>query len=246
MIRSALIWLCASLSLGPAALAQTTQEMTEIRNQAAIDIRPDRTYFLFRNDAPFGPALLRIPTDNEMHLYDTFQDSTKNIRNLQIIDMGKPYQKFGRTKIFLIEALPGDYVLYGFGWRKLLYTCLCLGTVSFSGQAGEIVDLGTLLVAEAFKPSDIPELASVTNMGPSMNGFTGTLAAAIRPAIASIHLPSQLADKAIVPAKFRATGKFIAEHPLSINRLVPIPGILGYDRGVVLDLQTNSVAPDQY
>lgn len=207
MIRSTLISLFASLSFGSAATAQSTQEMTEIRNQATVDIRSDRTYFLFRNDAPFGPALLRMPTDKEMHLYDTSRDSTKNIRNLGIIDMGKPYQKSGTTKTFLIEAMPGDYVLYGFGWQQFLYTCLCLGTVSFAGHAGEIVDLGTLLVAEAFKPSDIPELASATNMGPSMNGYTGTLAAAIRPASASIPLPSQLAGKTIVPAKFRAHWK---------------------------------------
>jgi hypothetical protein len=31
-----------------------------------------------------------------------------------------------------------------------------------------------------------------------------------------------------------------------VNRLAPIPGVLGYDRGKVLDLATNKVAENQY
>lgn len=245
MIRNLLISFCV-LSLGSAATAQSTQEMTEIRSQAIVDLRSDRTYFLFRNAAPFGPAFLRVPTDKEMEVYDESKPPIENIHNLHIADMGKSYENSGAMKTFLVEAVPGDYILYGFGWRNILYTCLCLGTVSFTGKAGEISDLGTLLVAEAFKPSDIPELASATNMGPSMNGYTGTLAAAIRPASTSTPPPSQLAGKPIMPARFHAIGKFVAENALGINRLVPIPGILGYDKGAVIDLQRNSIAPNQY
>lgn len=146
----------------------------------------------------------------------------------------------------LIEARPGNYVMYGWGQADMLLTCMCLGTVSFAADAGKITDLGTLLVAPAADPSPIPELKAMTGLGASMNGHATTLASAIRPADDSTPLPAAVAGKPIVRADYRATGKFVSPFTLTINRLAPIPGILGYDRGTVLDLKSGTAAENHF
>jgi hypothetical protein len=181
-----------------------------------------------------------IPTlDNFNFVYD-------KIQNAQTVDMGRALEKAGKLKTLLIEAVPGNYVIYGLGFGQVFQTCLCLGTVSFTAEPGKIADLGTLFVAAAATKSDVPELAAETGFGPSMNGHIVTWAAAIRPATPSAPVPALLTGKPITPADYRAVGKFVAGFSFNINRLAPIPGVLGYDRGDVLDLVANKVAPNQY
>ncbi|MDH7975655.1 hypothetical protein QH494_26010 [Sphingomonas sp. AR_OL41] len=177
---------------------------------------------------------------------DEFNFVYGEVRNAQSIRMSQAFETTGKEKMMLIEALPGQYVLYGLGYGEIFHTCLCLGTVSFTAKPGQIADLGTLFVASASEKSDIPELASETGFGPSMNGHSVTWSAAVRPATASTPVPPLLAGKPLVPANYRATGKFVAGFAFNVNRLAPIPGVLGYDRGNVLDLASNSIAPNQY
>jgi len=118
--------------------------------------------------------------------------------------------------------------------------------VSFTAKPGQIADLGTLLVASASEQSDIPELVSETGFGPSMNGHLVTWSAAIRPAKASTPVPPLLAGKPLASANYRATGKFVAGFAFAVSRLAPISGILGYNKGDVLDLVNNTIAPNQY
>ena len=182
-----------------------------------------------------------IPPPPSVENFDFVYDGTRNIYSLRL---GAAFQKSDDGRVMLIEALPGSYVLYGWGHADMLLTCLCLGTVSFTADAGRITDLGTLLMAPTAEPSPIPELKAVTGLGLSMNGHAATLASAIRPATDSTPIPPAIADKPIVRADYRAVGKFVSPFALSINRLVPIPGILGYDRGTVLDLVSGTAAED--
>lgn len=177
---------------------------------------------------------------------DNFDFAYDGIRNVQTVNMGRTIEKADGERTVLVEARPGNYVIYGLGLADIFQTCLCLGSVSFPAEPGKIVDLGTLLVASADPKSSIPELAGETGFGPSMNGHLVTWAAAIRPANAATHVPAALAGKPITPAAYRAQGKFVAGFSFAINRLAPIPGVLGYDRGKVIDLVDNKVAPNQY
>lgn len=187
-----------------------------------------------------GIAIPPVPTLDEYNfVYD-------KVRNAQTIRMSQAFETTGKEKVMLVEALPGQYVLYGLGYGEIFHTCLCLGTVSFTAKPGQIADLGTLFVASASEKSDIAELASETGFGPSMNGHIVTWSAAVRPATASTPVPPLLAGKPLAPANYRATGKFVAGFSFNVNRLAPIPGILGYDKGNVVDLTNNSVVPNQY
>lgn len=188
----------------------------------------------------FAKAVPPIPT------VETFDFVYDGIRNIDSVDLAHALEKSDDGRVMLLEATPGEYVLYGWGIADLLNTCLCLGTVSFSAPAGKITDLGTLLVAPASEPSTIPELKPVTGMGPSMNGHVVLWASAVRPAAESTPVPAALAGKPIVRADYRATGKFVSPFAMGIHRLAPIPGVLGYDGGTVLDLVSGTAAENHY
>lgn len=187
-----------------------------------------------------GKTIPPVPT------LENFNFVWDGVQNAQTVNMGRALEKTGKVKTLLIEALPGNYVIYGLGYGNIFQTCFCLGSVSFPAKPGEIADLGTLLVSSASAQSDEPELKAETGFGPSMNGHLVTWAAAIRPATPSTPAPVMLAGKPIARAGYRAVGKFVAGFSFAINRLAPIPGVLGYDRGNVLDLIENRIAPNQY
>jgi hypothetical protein len=188
----------------------------------------------------FSKVIPPAPTlENFNFVYDA-------IRNIHSVTISHALEKPADGRVLLVEAVPGDYVLYGWGIADLLHMCLCLGTVSFSAEAGKITDLGTLLVAPAAEPSPIPELKDVTGMGSSVNGHVVLFASAVRPVNAATPTPAALAGKPIVPAAYRATGKFVSPFTFGINRLPPIPGVLGYDGGMVLDLVSGTVAENHF
>lgn len=267
------MWLGVTLllaSLASAASPKPADEFVEIKAGEAFTVRPDRAYLLFRTNSKetrvflgVSPVFLRIPTTEEMAIYEAAKRSAsleagqgskkrredfvyEGIRNIHSVSLGRALEKPKDGPVMLIEARPGDYVLYGWGTGDLLYTCLCLGTVSFHAAAGKITDLGTLLLAPAAEPSSTPELKAVTGLGASVNGTFVLWASAIRPVDGSTPIPAVLAGKPIVPADYRASGKFVSPFAAGIHRLAPIPGVLGYDGGTVLDLVSRTAAADHY
>lgn len=160
--------------------------------------------------------------------------------------MGRAFEKGAEQRTMLIEAVPGSYVVLGIGYANIMQTCLCLGTVSFAAEPGRITDLGTMFMFAASEESPFPELAGETGLGASMNGHIFLWAAAIRPSAPGTPVPAVPGGMPVAPAGYRATGKFVVPFAFGVNRLAPIPGILGYDRGDVLDLVNHTVAENHY
>jgi hypothetical protein len=178
---------------------------------------------------------------------EAFRFEYRAVANLNKIDAGRALVPGRPEAVYLIEAVPGDYVLYGiaFGaWQPGVHTCLCLGTVGFSAPAGVVTDLGTFLADTIDHVSTIPELSAESGYGPSMNGFLWTLGAAIRPATAETTRPALPEGAVVRAAVYRAVGKFIEPRALAINRLAPIPGVLAFDGGRVIDVASGRQAPD--
>ncbi len=176
---------------------------------------------------------------------DTFDYNHSDVQNLQSINLGKALEKGKDDRLMLIEAVPGSYVVYGAGNQNAMMTCMCLGTVGFDAKAGEITDLGSIHSDIAWQTSDDPVLASETGLGASVNGHWGLPAMGIVPA-ATPKAPAALAGKPVVVATYRAVGKFVGPPVFNINRLVPVPGVLAYDRGTVIDAKSGQPAADQY
>ncbi len=188
----------------------------------------------------FNKAIPPVPSP------ENFDFVFDEIKNTQTVNMGRVLDKSSDQWTMLVETMPGDYVIYGIGFGDFFQTCLCLGTVSFAAAAGKITDMGTVLIGSAASKAPQPELANETGFGPSMSGHVVTWAAAIRPVSPSTPVSALLAGKPVVPANYRATGKFVAGFSFTVNRLAPMPGVLGYDRGNVVDLVSNKVVENQY
>lgn len=174
---------------------------------------------------------------------ENFRFSYFGIKNRQNIDAGRAYIKAKPANTFLVEAVPGSYVLYGAGWQAATSTCLCLGTIGFVAEPGVITDLGEIIIAYAHEKSDRPELAGETGLGPSVNmGHHLLFAVAVKPAQDATNAPATLPKDKIRPANYQAVGKYVTSAVFSINRLAPIPGILAYENGKVIDVKTGKEA----
>lgn len=182
-----------------------------------------------------GPSTRPAPQPPSI---DNFQFVWDEVANLQDVDFGDQFVKSAAEETFLVEALPGDYVLYGFtpttGLPRLM-VCLCLGTVGFSAGAGEVTDLGYLISDFSFKPSLAPELNGRA-------GFVGT----VRPARQDSSMPAALANVPLVQARYRAIGRFFTPNAVNIDRLAPVPGVLDYSGGKVIDLAAGQEVPDNF
>lgn len=176
---------------------------------------------------------------------DSFRFRYDGIGNVNGIGHNRALERGATDNVYLIEAVPGDYVLYGASWGmglSSLGVCWCLGTVGFEAPAGTIIDLGTFYFDGAKFESSIPELRDETGFGPSSDTPFVLLAGTMRPAVTSAALPSTLAGRTTAPATYRAVGRFVEPNAGGINRLGPVPGILAYDRGRVIDVATGNEA----
>lgn len=190
-----------------------------------------------KRGAVFAEAIPPVPS------LDNFRFSYFGIKNRQNIDAGRAYIKAKPANTFLVEAVPGRYVLYGAGWQAATSTCLCLGTVGFMAEPGVITDLGEIIIAYAHKKSDRPELAGETGLGPSVNrGHHLLFAVAVKPALSITNVPATLPKDKIRPAIYHAVGKYVTSAAFNINRLAPIPGVLAYQNGRVIDAKTGREA----
>ena len=267
MIRRLLVALACMLAglAGPAwAKVDTSADFRLIRAGEPIQLRVDRAYILLRIDTSlshFSADLLRVPDQEEIGAYeaakraahdkvgakappiDAFVFDYKGRPDLYELPSGKWLAQNGKIATVLAEVTPGDYVFYGEGYGGFLYECMCLGTVGFSAPAGQVTDLGTMLIAYAARPSPIPELAGEVDLGPSAMMDYALFAVALRPQHNGEGIPDGIDAAKVMPARLHAIGTFVEPYSQLINRLAPIPGVLAYDAGRVIDVATGREAP---
>jgi hypothetical protein len=170
-----------------------------------------------------------------------------DIYNVQNIQADRALVQARPESTYLVEVMPGSYVLYGASWRwgpANLYVCFCLGSVGFSAPAGTVTDLGYFLADTVHHVSKIPELRPESGFGLTMSDPAILIGATIRPVRSDSPVPEALHGANVHPAEYRAIGRFFEPRAAAINRLVPVPGILDYDEGRVIDVRTGTVVPD--
>lgn len=157
--------------------------------------------------------------------------ATKRSENLEVGDL----------VTMLIEVPPGTYILYGTGvGSRGLVTCNCLGTVQFEAKAGIMTDMGALYADKVHGESPEPYLED--NLGKSMFNYGFILGQALVPATDATPVLAGLRSLPRVAAEYHAVGLFREPGAGSINRLAPVPGVLRYDRGTVVDGRTGQPA----
>lgn len=255
--------LSAALSASPLTAQSTAEDFRQLRSPREFELRQDRAYLLLRMDTDihkFSAVLLRVPGAEESAAYEaakhaaflkagakagpyeTFAFDYRGRPNLFNLASWKPYAKEAKLAFVLAEVKPGDYVLYGQGMGDILHQCFCLGTVGFAAPAGEITDLGTILFAFAARPSDVPELRGEVDLGPSASMDYALFAAALLPQPVGGAVPTGLDSSRVRPARLRAIGAFLEPNANVVNRLAPVPGVLAYDNGRVIDVASSAEA----
>lgn len=181
---------------------------------------------------------------------DSFAFVWDEVANLQDVYFGDAFVRGESENTYLVEVPPGEYVLYGLSPATKLpqmVVCFCLGTVGVRAEPGRITDLGYIIGDYAKMRSALPELADETGFGPSSDPGPWILAAGtVRPVRENSSLPAALRGTRIEPAAYHAVGRFFTPNAMGINRLVPVPGILAYDGGKVIDVATGQAVPDNF
>jgi hypothetical protein len=260
--RLVLALLVLIVAASPATARDTSELFRPIRAGEPVTIRPDKAYLLIRIGrlgSTQDPIILREPNPAETAAYETakaaafakkgskgdlasFAFDYDGPSNLFIISHGKSIVADKAEATVLAEVQPGNYVLYGQGFGRVLYQCHCLGTVGFSAVPGVVIDLGTYLSDNADKPSVYPELAAETNIGPTARMDFVLFAGGLVPAASNAALPPGVDRAAVRPAAFHAIGPFVDPNVMQIDRLATIPGVLAYDGGRVIDVASGKEA----
>jgi hypothetical protein len=241
-------------AVAAAPAAAQAPGFVQFREKDTVTLRPDRAYVMIRS-LGFASAvfLLREPGADELAAYDSakraeyarkprkepieaFPFAWEGATNFYALDMTKPFARPAKdSRIVLMEVPPGDYVVYGIGYGKIVAQCHCLGSVGFTAKPGVITDLGTSLVAFASDPSPFPELRDETGFGAVAKMDFALFAVGVRPRSASDVVPAALTGKPIEAANFRAVGPWIDPARLHANRLAAMPGVLEYRGGIAFD-----------
>ena len=149
---------------------------------------------------------------------------------------------------YMVKLPPGTYSYYGpvFLGPNGGYAgqCYCMGSVEFEAKAGVITDLGNFLTVaslQGIEPVSEP---------PEMKGSdAGIFSKDQLPFLASLQgneltygLPAELASYPSERADFRAARKRDNFFGITISRMPPIPGVLAYDNGQVVDVKAKAAA----
>jgi hypothetical protein len=263
MTPRALLGLLALLAgSAPASARDSTDVFRLIRAGEPVTIRPDKAYILIRvglRGTTQDPVILREPDPAESAAFEAARAAAfarkgskgelgafifdfDGTPNLFILPHGKSISADRSEATVLAEVRPGNYVIYGQGFGKMLFQCHCLGTVGFTATPGVISDVGTYLSDKAAPPSVYPELASETNIGPTARMDFLLFAGGLVPARPGSAIPPGIERAKVRPVAFRAVGPFVDPNVMHINRLAAIPGVLSYDGGRVIDVQTGQEA----
>lgn len=144
-----------------------------------------------------------------------------------------PINRFAKDKgasTYLQEVTPGEYRVYGplsvMPAGGAIGMCFCMGSVKFVARAGEIVDLGVILAADAAKAPD----------GDSSMPRVGAFSAFLTPAPADMPLDPRLAGTTVRRAEYRPVGKLPNYYGVEVGRIPEMPGVLHYERDRIVDL----------
>lgn len=196
------------------------------RNFEGLD--PDRAYILL------GSQYARVAFA-QLSRSDT--DDLAQVTRIIVTNIRRPFSKQGRERLMLLEVDPADYAIYGAvfpvegeNWGGL---CVCMGTVSFTAEAGRIAVLGTTkTILDQMLAGEFPR------------GTTWPEAVFVRPQIEislgfgdEVQQPDQIEDDLFNRPRFRLVERMPNYLGLLVDRLEPITGAFDYEGDQMIDLR---------
>jgi hypothetical protein len=244
MIRSlktafALSLALAALSSQPAFSAEKAKKVPKIKldtlKPGKIKLDDRLGYVLVRlgpKAADKNPALTvgfqRIDAEtNKPFNFTTIDDIPKDFwRTAGVgINVGRSFGNVDGAGIYYVGFHPGRWAIGGVGG-----TCMSLGSYTFDVKAGEVTDIGTLLVARENGEAGVAELKDaklsqdLAEFGTLMN-IVMSEALYVKPASDTPTLPAELKAKPLVKATM--TPDYRAENTCMslINRAASLPAL---------------------
>lgn len=160
----------------------------------------------------------------------TFAFPAPELDNFVSVNAGRVMVDAKPDYAYLLMVKPGEYTYYGpmiVGYGVSLGTCMCMGSVRFEAKADTIVDLGE--ISTVF---DDPDKAK----GAAADKTALAAHVAIRPGVTPTPLAANLPKLPVETAVYHAAYKMQNYHGVTIDRLLPVPGVLAYKRDEVIDL----------
>jgi|GEM_PF-4629458 hypothetical protein len=213
----------------------SAKKLIHARGNEPLEIGANEGAILFREKIypakrAISLVLVRLPSESEPSPLD----------NVVTTDVGKEVSQAGDEYTFIGRLPPGSYVLAGTayvdGGAALMLTCLCMGTVKFDIAAGKLTDMGMLLASAEDMPATFPEFDNL-KLGRSFGAPLMQYVIALRPATEASSILVGGISVVTLPAEYQAFGKFPNLLGGTVNRLAPVPGILGYEADQVVDLK---------
>jgi hypothetical protein len=162
---------------------------------------------------------------------ETFAFAPPESDNFIGVSRGRVFEQIGDRYVYLRAVDPGSYILYGpvfIGANGAgLGVCMCMGSIRFEARAGQIVDIGEL----HFEGIDAASHGG--RFGPDGHRLPAPV---VIPPRADASRPARLANLTLQPAELHAASRMPNYFGVLIDRLAPIPGVLGYERDRVVDL----------
>lgn len=184
-------------------------------------------------------------SDEELLPDEAFNYVDPEILNLVRLDSGRVFSKLGQTRTYVVEVPEGEYTVFGAGLDGFVSgTCMCMGSVRFEAKAGELTDLGAVLVAPEDGKTQIEELAPY-EAPEYIRRKALPYVMAVRPASLGDPMPPALDGMKVVPAQYNAADKFLNFKGMLINRMPPMEGVLRYDRDAVIDVRAELAAAEE-
>jgi hypothetical protein len=111
-----------------------------------------------------------------------------------------------------------------------------MGTVAFDAKAGEITDVGSVMVSatDALIYPRMLEKAKQEDVEGLRSGAITMMR--LTPSSGTMPVDPRLASYKIVPATYRAAGPVPNYYGVQVDRLTAIPGVLAYDRDKIVDV----------
>lgn len=184
-------------------------------------------------------------SDEELLPDAEFAYADRSIKNLVRLDSGRIFEKVDDTRTYVVEVPPGEYTVFGVGIEGFASgACMCMGSVRFDARAGEITDLGSILVSDEDGSTTFPELEPY--VAPEfIRRKTATFLMSVRPPADGDTVPAKFVDLPVTKVEYRAAPKFPNYLGMIVNRMPPIEGVLEYDRDIVIDLKAETAKQSQ-
>lgn len=155
-----------------------------------------------------------------------------------------PLNRFAKEgeSTYLSEIRPGTYHIYGPltalpGLPAIGY-CLCMGTVKFEVLPNGITDMGRIVNDVGHHIRQFDDQAQ-----PQMDPDTAVTPFVLEPASTDSPRDPRLAAATVRPAEYSASRQFPNYFGLIVDRINPVPGVIAYRRGEIIDVRAAESGP---